>query len=111
MAACEAACGVCACARETAMRVESRITRTNIDLRIRAKPSWPMIVTGHATKVGRNMIRDEPDEASASTSADTVLPHWLAALETRHLANLRVSEVTRALRALSSAYVERRHRS
>jgi len=33
---------------------------------------------------------------------------WLAALEARHLANLRVPEVTRALRALSSAYVERR---
>jgi hypothetical protein len=35
--------------------------------------------------------------------------HWIAALERRHLAELRVSEVTRALRALSSAYVERRH--
>jgi hypothetical protein len=35
---------------------------------------------------------------------------WLAALERRHLANLRVAEVTRALRALSSAYVERRQR-
>lgn len=35
---------------------------------------------------------------------------WLAALETRHLADLRVPEVTRALRALSSAYVERRHK-
>jgi hypothetical protein len=34
---------------------------------------------------------------------------WLTALEARHLANLRVPEVTRALRALSSAYVERRH--
>jgi SAM-dependent methyltransferase len=34
---------------------------------------------------------------------------WLAALERRHLANLRLPEVTRALRALSSAYVERRH--
>lgn len=34
---------------------------------------------------------------------------WLAALEARHLADLRVPEVTRALRALSSAYVERRH--
>lgn len=33
---------------------------------------------------------------------------WLAALEARHLADLRVQEVTRALRALSSAYVERR---
>jgi len=36
---------------------------------------------------------------------------WIAALEARHLANLRVPEVTRALRALSSAYVERRHRA
>lgn len=34
---------------------------------------------------------------------------WLAALEARHLADLRLPEVTRALRALSSAYVERRH--
>src|SRR5947207_9931818 len=33
---------------------------------------------------------------------------WVAALEQRHLADLRVAEVTRALRALSSAYVERR---
>jgi SAM-dependent methyltransferase len=33
---------------------------------------------------------------------------WMDALEARHLANLRVPEVTRALRALSSAYVERR---
>ncbi len=34
---------------------------------------------------------------------------WIAALEARHLADLRTAEVTRALRALSSAYVERRH--
>jgi len=33
---------------------------------------------------------------------------WLEALEARHLANFRVAEVTRALRALSSAYVQRR---
>jgi len=33
---------------------------------------------------------------------------FLGELETRHLADLRFSEVTRALRALSSAYVERR---
>lgn len=37
-------------------------------------------------------------------------PDWIASLEARHLANLRVPEVTRALRALSSAYVERRRR-
>jgi hypothetical protein len=36
---------------------------------------------------------------------------WMAALEARHLANLRVPEVTRALRALSSAYVERRRQT
>ena len=36
---------------------------------------------------------------------------WVAALEERHLANLRVPEVTRALRALSAAYVERRRRA
>ena len=33
---------------------------------------------------------------------------WLTALEQRHLANLTRSELTRALRALSSCYVERR---
>jgi hypothetical protein len=35
---------------------------------------------------------------------------WLQALEARHLADLTFSEVSRALRALSSAYVERRAR-
>lgn len=38
-----------------------------------------------------------------------MLDAWLAALQERHLSDLRVPEVTRALRALSSAYVERRH--
>jgi hypothetical protein len=36
------------------------------------------------------------------------LDRWLDALERRHLANLTRSELTRALRALSSCYVERR---
>jgi hypothetical protein len=35
---------------------------------------------------------------------------WLAAIEARHLANLTFAEVVRALRALSSTYVERRAR-
>ena len=35
---------------------------------------------------------------------------WLAALDKRHFADLTQSEVTRALRALSSVYVERRDR-
>ena len=38
----------------------------------------------------------------------TDLTAWLAALEQRHLANLTRSELTRAVRALSSCYVERR---
>jgi precorrin-6B methylase 2 len=40
--------------------------------------------------------------------ADPVFTSWLAALEQRHLANLRPSEVSRALRSLSAYYVERR---
>jgi hypothetical protein len=39
-----------------------------------------------------------------------IFTEWLGALEARHLADLRVAEVTRALRALSSVYVERRHK-
>jgi len=44
------------------------------------------------------------------TTPPPVFDDWLRQLEARHLANLRVPEVTRALRALSSAYVERRHK-
>jgi hypothetical protein len=50
------------------------------------------------------------DSGSALTQA-AVHPRfaaWLAALEARQLADLTFSEVSRALRALSSAYVERR---
>ena len=41
---------------------------------------------------------------------DERVNHWLSALEERHLASLTPSEVARALRALSSCYVERRSR-
>jgi len=40
--------------------------------------------------------------------AGTVTAQWLAALEQRHLANLTKQEFTRAVRALSARYVERR---
>lgn len=40
----------------------------------------------------------------------TPIESWLAALEARHLANLTRPELTRALRALSSCYVERREK-
>jgi hypothetical protein len=36
------------------------------------------------------------------------IEHWVRALEARHLTERRFSEVARALRALSSAYVQRR---
>jgi SAM-dependent methyltransferase len=48
-------------------------------------------------------------QTSVTADNDDRLARWLSALEARHLADLRVPEVTRALRALSSAYVERRH--
>jgi hypothetical protein len=41
---------------------------------------------------------------------DGQLRAWLDALERRHMADLEFAEVTRALRALSSTYVERRAR-
>jgi hypothetical protein len=44
----------------------------------------------------------------ASGSIPAIFAEWVAALEARHLADLRVPELTRALRALSSIYVERR---
>ena len=43
-----------------------------------------------------------------SPDTPTVFAEWIAALEGRHLSDLRVPEVTKALRALSFAYVERR---
>jgi SAM-dependent methyltransferase len=42
--------------------------------------------------------------------AETAFAAWIADLERRHLADLAFPEVTRALRALSSTYVERRAR-
>ncbi len=40
--------------------------------------------------------------------ADQAFTRWMQALEERQLAGLRVQDITRALRALSSVYVERR---
>jgi SAM-dependent methyltransferase len=49
-----------------------------------------------------------PADDIGSEPASPRLPDWLDALEVRHLADLRFAEVTRALRALSAAYVQRR---
>jgi hypothetical protein len=51
-------------------------------------------------------VTGRPDRPE-STPAERV-QRWLEALEARHLANLTRSEAARALRALSSCYVERR---
>lgn len=48
--------------------------------------------------------RGRPTIGAATASFE----RWMGALETRHLADLRFAEVARALRALSSDYVERR---
>ena len=50
------------------------------------------------------------DAGRDPTEADGPIGAWLAALDERHLADLTPSEVARALRALSSCYVERRGR-
>jgi SAM-dependent methyltransferase len=42
--------------------------------------------------------------------SDDRLAHWIATLEAKHLAELTFPEVSRALRALSSTYVERRQK-
>lgn len=42
---------------------------------------------------------------------DETLQQWIASLERRHLADLTFQEVSRALRALSYTYVERRNRT
>lgn len=43
-----------------------------------------------------------------TSDASAIFARWLGELEARHLADLRVQEVTRALRALSARYVTRR---
>jgi hypothetical protein len=45
-----------------------------------------------------------------SRASDTSLQEWLASLDERYLADLTPAEVARALRALSSCYVERREK-
>jgi SAM-dependent methyltransferase len=50
------------------------------------------------------------DSGSSAVSSDTRFDHWLDALEKRHFADLTFPQVSSALRALSSTYVERRQR-
>lgn len=50
------------------------------------------------------------DADAAGILERPIVQHWLTALEARHLSDLSFSEVTRALRALSAWYVQRRDR-
>ena len=50
------------------------------------------------------LLRGRPTIGAAAASFE----RWMRALEARHLADLRIAEVARALRALSAAYVQRR---
>jgi len=65
--------------------------------------------------IGRSSSESLPQQLSNlnteplnSTVIDRDFQNWIADLEKRHLADLTFSEVSRALRALSSTYVERR---
>ena len=52
----------------------------------------------------------KPQQCSSGRPVVDRFSAWMAALEERHLRELTFAEVSRALRALSSAYVERRQR-
>ena len=58
----------------------------------------------------KRSIRSRLRPGKPSTMSEERTTLWLAALEARHLADLTFSETARALRALSSCYVERRAR-
>jgi len=51
-----------------------------------------------------------PGDHVSPNAADSAFASWLKALEARHLSDLTFPEVARALRSLSSTYVERRQR-
>jgi hypothetical protein len=59
---------------------------------------------GEGTRIGHSPTHESANSPSGRFDA------WLRSLEQRHLANLTRSELTRALRALSSIYVERREK-
>ena len=56
----------------------------------------------------QHRTRERGGLASKIAGTDARFSAWIAALESRHLRDLTFPEVTRALRALSSTYVERR---
>jgi hypothetical protein len=68
------------------------------------------IVNASAVFSGLRAPAASPNVEPVTTDGVTeLLAEWQAKAEARYLSDLRPVEVTRALRALSSAYVERRH--
>jgi hypothetical protein len=72
------------------------------------KPERPAFASPATADKPERPERSERSERSERPERPERLSAWLSALEARHLSNLRIPEVTRALRALSSTYVERR---
>ena len=71
----------------------------------RATLQYPCVSAFRAAR-----LREEVSSTRVQTDSPDPAATWLEALETRHLADLRFSEVTRALRAVSASYVQRRTR-
>ena len=93
--------------------IENRTLSRSTDVRIRVPPeqsAFGGLDSAFHDTADNDWRYDVPSPPLDSCSAtdDLRVARWLEALEARQLANLKFAEVTRALRALSSAYVERR---
>src|SRR4051794_23726869 len=68
-----------------------------------------LVVRGAEPAAARHRLGDDSgSQVAVQEPDDQRVQDWLAELEARHFADLTFPEVSRALRALSSAYVERR---
>src|SRR5947207_15442230 len=76
---------------------------------IRTPGTLPGTVVFKTTAIDHSAISPH-NQCTTDNLVMADVEQWLAALEERHLANLTRPELTRALRALSSCYVERRDR-
>ena len=72
-------------------------------------PRLLVVSRAHRDAGGHRMADDSGRVVTNGVgAAGLVFEEWVAALERRHLADLTFAEVSRALRALSATYVERR---
>ena len=74
-------------------------------------PPEPCLVSASpAVSLGDTRCLASNQMSSSDTTSATGFTRWIADLDDRHLRDMTTSEVARALRALSSTYVERRAR-